>query len=206
VLGNGRKPLVPDRGREPVGHQHVVVIPCQLDLVVSRPVILDPQHVGDQVEYCIPDLHILIPERVRRNNLRVVVVEDRVGRGRVPGLDHAMVPGNHNERDAGRVELFERFEHCRVGFCLRLHRIEEISGVDEDVGFLVDDRIHCRKEIIVHLLFAQVHPGFRIEPVERSEPEMGVSDVDEFHLRNCLVGFYRDIRGEGAWGENETIR
>jgi len=196
VLRNGREPLVLNRGRKPVGHQHVVVILCQFDLVVSRPVILDPKHVRDQVKDRIADLHLLVPEPVRRRDVGVVEFEHRVGRGRVPGLDHAVVPGNHHERDAGRVEPFECFEHGRVGFCLRLYGIEEVARVDEDIRLLFDDRIYCRKEIVIHLFLAQVHSGLRIKPGKSCKTEMGVGDVDEFH-RIFLNGILWDISGRG---------
>ena len=65
--------------------------------------------------------------------------------------------------------------------------------MDEDIRFFFDDRIHCRKEIVVHLLLAQVHAALRIEPVEGCEPEVGVGDVDEIH-RIFPFGFYWDIR------------
>ena len=184
VLRNGREPLVLDRRREPVGHQHVVVTRSQFDLVVRYPVILDPQHVGDQMKHRVANLHLLVPEFVRRRDPGGVVVEDRVGRGRVPGLDHAVVPGDHHERDPGRVEPFERFEHRCVCLRLRLYRIEEVAGMDEDIRFFFDDRIHCRKEIVVHLLLAQVHPALRVKPVERGEAQVGVGDVDEGHFLN----------------------
>ena len=69
--------------------------------------------------------------------------------------------------------------------CLRLHRIEEVARVDEEIRLLPDDRIHCRKEIIVDLLLAHVHAAFRVEPVERGETQVGVGDVDELHFLDC---------------------
>ena len=58
MLGHGCQPLVPDCGRKPVGHQHIVVTRrSQLDLVKGRAVILQAEHIGDQVEGRIPDLH-----------------------------------------------------------------------------------------------------------------------------------------------------
>jgi len=125
-----------------VGHQHVVVTRSQFDLVVRYPVILDPQHVGDQMKHRVANLHLLVPEFVRRRDPGGVVVEDRVGRGRVPGLDHAVVPGDHHNQDASLMEPFERFEHCCIRLRLRLHRVEEIACMDKDVGFLFYNLIY----------------------------------------------------------------
>ena len=86
-----------------------------LDLVIRRPVILDPEHVGDEVEDCVANLDLLVPESVCGCDPGRVVGEDFEGRGGVPGLDHAVVPGDHDERDPCGVEPFERFEHGCVG-------------------------------------------------------------------------------------------
>jgi len=142
VLHHGSEPLVPDRGRKPVGHEHVGMIARELDLVVGRAVVLRPEHVGNQVEDRIPELHVLVPELVGGRDRGRVVLQHLIRRGRVPGLDHAVVPGDHHERDLRRVQPFERFEHGGIGPGLGLHGIEEVACVDEDVGVLPDYYIY----------------------------------------------------------------
>ncbi len=46
--------------------------------------------------------------------------------------------------------------------------IEEVACMDEDVGFLVDDLIYRFEEIVIDLLFPEVHPALGIEAVECS--------------------------------------
>jgi len=80
VLRDGRQPLVLDRGRKPVGHQHIVITGrSQFDLVKGRAVILHPEHIGDEVEDRIPDLNLLVPEFVGRCYFRRMIREDFVG-------------------------------------------------------------------------------------------------------------------------------
>ena len=71
-----------------------------------------------------------------------MVGEDFVGGGRVPRLDHAVVPGDHDERNPGGMESVECFEHGGISPGLGLDDIEEVACVDEDVGFLLDDHIY----------------------------------------------------------------
>jgi hypothetical protein len=75
-----------------------------------------------------------------------------------------VVAGDDDERDSCCVESFEGFENGRVGFGLRFHHIEEVAGVDQGVGFLLNNTIHTGKEILVDLFFPEIHPGFWIEP------------------------------------------
>ena len=81
-----------------MGHKNVVPARREVDRIVGRAVILHPEHVGDQMEDRIPDLHPLVRKLVRGMDLRGVVVEDRERRGSVPGLDHAVVAGHDHER------------------------------------------------------------------------------------------------------------
>jgi len=201
VFGDRRKPLVLYRGCKPVGHEHVIVAAGKLDLVEGRSVILGPEHVRDQVEDRVAVLHLLVPEPVGRRDAGRVVGEDFKRRGGVPGLRHAVVPGDDDERDAGRVEPFERFEHGRVGPGLGLDRIEEVARVDEDIGLVPDNLIDRREEIVIDLLLAQVHPRVRVEPGKCGEAEVRVGDMDELHSLRFLVGVCWHIRGRGAGGK-----
>ena len=201
MLRDGRKPLVLYRCRKAVGHEHVIPAGCQFDRIVGRAVILHAEHVRDQVEDRIPDLHPLVSERVRGVDLRGVVIEDRERRGSVPGLHHAMVAGHDHERDPGFVKPGERVEHGRVGPGLGLDRIEEVARVDEHVGLFPDDHVNRSKEVIVDLLLAQVHPRFRVEPGKCGEAEVRVCDMDELHSLRFLVGVCWHIRGRGAGGK-----
>ena len=79
VLGHGREPLVPDCGREPVGHEDVYVLTRKLNFIECRPVVLDPEPVRDQVEECIADLYLFVPEFVGGSNFRWMIGEDFVG-------------------------------------------------------------------------------------------------------------------------------
>ena len=66
MLCYGCKALVFDRGCKPVGHQHIVITRrSQFDLVKGRAVILNAEHVRDEVEDRIADLHLLVPELIR---------------------------------------------------------------------------------------------------------------------------------------------
>jgi hypothetical protein len=69
-------------------------------------------------------------------------------------------------------------------------------GPNEHVGFQVDDIINRPEKIIVHLLFAEVHAGFRIEAAEGGETQVGIGDVNEFHWI-FLNGILRDILAIG---------
>ena len=60
--------------------------------------------------------------------------------------------------------------------------------MDEDVRFLADDLIDRCEEIIVDLLFPEVHPALGVEAVERGEAKVGVGDVDEFHCVDFYLG------------------
>jgi hypothetical protein len=51
------------------------------------------------------------------------------------------------------------------GFGPGLDDIKEVVDMDEGVGFLVDNYIDCRPEIIIHLL-PEVHPAFVSESGE----------------------------------------
>ena len=96
-------------------------------------------------------------------------------------MSHAVVPGDHDERDTSGVETVECFERRGISPSLGLDDIEEVACVDEHVGFLLDDLIYRFEEIIVHLLLAEVHPAVGIEAVEGGEAQVGVGDVDEVH-------------------------
>jgi len=65
------------------------------------------------------------------------------------------------------MEPVEGFEHGGIGPGLGLDGIEEVAGVDDDVGFLVDNLIYRFGKIIIDLLFPEVHPALGIEAVER---------------------------------------
>jgi len=77
----------------------------------------------------------------------------------------------------------ECFEHGGIRPGLGLDDIEEVTCVDEHVGFLVDDLIYRFEKIVIDLLFPEVHPALGIEAVERGEAQVGVGDVDEVHCR-----------------------
>ena len=96
-----------------------------------------------------------------------MIRKDFVGRCRVPRLDHAVVSGNHDERDAGSLDAVERFEYGSIRPGLGLDGIEEVTRMDEHIGFLVDDLIYRFEEVVIDLLFAEVHPALGIEAVER---------------------------------------
>jgi len=96
-----------------------------------------------------------------------MVGQDFVRRCRVPRLDHAVVPGNHDERDAGSQEPIERFEYRGIGPGFRFDDIKEVACVDEHVGFLVDNLIYRFEEIVIDLLFPEVHAALGVEAIER---------------------------------------
>ena len=196
VFSDGRKPLVLDRRRKAVRHEHVIPARCEFDHIVGRAVILHAEHVGDEVEDRVTVLHPLVPERVRGVDLCGVVIEDRERRGGVPGLHHAVVAGHDHERDPGIGQTRERVEHGGIGPGLGLDRIEEVARVDEHVGLFPDDHVNRSKEVIVDLLLAQVHPRFRVEPGKCGEAEVRVCDMDELH-RICVYRILWNIRGGG---------
>ena len=66
------------------------------------------------------------------------------------------------------VEAVECFEYGRISPGLGFDYIEEIACMDEHVRFLLDDLILRSEEIVIDLLFPQVHPALGIEAVERS--------------------------------------
>jgi len=53
-----------------------------------------------------------------------------------------VVPGKHDERDAGLVEPVECFEYGYVSPGSGFDDIEEVACMDKDIGFLVDDLIY----------------------------------------------------------------
>jgi len=52
------------------------------------------------------------------------------------GLDHAVVPGDHDKRNTGSVEPVECFEHGCICPGPGFDNIEEVACMDEDIGFL----------------------------------------------------------------------
>jgi hypothetical protein len=66
-----------------------------------------------------------------------------------------MVPGNDHERDAACMESSGRSGNGHIGPGPGPDRIKKIARVDEHVGFLPDDRINRRQEIVIDLLLAQ---------------------------------------------------
>lgn len=83
-----------------------------------------------------------------------VVREDFEGGGGVPGLGHAVVAGYDDERDSCLAETFECFQDGCVGFGFWFDGIEEVAGVDEGVGFEVDDVVYGAEEVVVDLLLS----------------------------------------------------
>jgi hypothetical protein len=71
--------------------------------------------------------------------------------------------------DSGSGELVDCFEHGRIGPGLGLDGIEEVACMDEDVGFLLYDLIYRFEEIVMDLLFPEIHPALGIEAVERGQ-------------------------------------
>ncbi len=51
-----------------MGYEDIGVILCQFNFIVCRPVIFDAEHVRDQVEDRIANLHLFVPEFVRRSD------------------------------------------------------------------------------------------------------------------------------------------
>ena len=66
------------------------------------------------------------------------------------------------------MEPIERFEHGRICTGLGLDSIEEVARMDEHIGFLLYDLIYRLEEVVIDLLFPEVHPALGIEAVERS--------------------------------------
>ena len=64
---------------------------------------------------------------------------------------------------------------------LGLDNIEEVARMDEHIGFFSYNDIDRRQEIVIDLLFAEVHPALGIEEIECCEAKVGVGDVDEVH-------------------------
>jgi hypothetical protein len=53
--------------------------------------------------------------------------------------------------------------------------------MDEGIRAVFYDLIHSEEEVIINLLFPQVHAGLGFEPGESGEAQVGVGNVDEFH-------------------------
>jgi len=79
VLRDGCQTLIPDRSRKPVSHQHVIAAAGDLDLIECCAVILRAEHVGNEMEDRVADLHLLVPELVGSGDAGRVVGEDFVG-------------------------------------------------------------------------------------------------------------------------------
>ena len=96
------------------------------------------------------------------------------------------------------MEPFQRFENGRIGPGLRFYRVKKVTGMDEDIRFCLDDLVHCRQEIIIDLLLAEVHPALRVEAVEGGETKVGVGDVDDLHLCFFLICVGYKVSGDAG--------
>jgi hypothetical protein len=67
---------------------------------------------------------------------------------------------------------------------------------------LGDDLIYRFEEVVIDLLFPEVHAALGVVAVERGSAQMCVGDVNEVHLYFC-VEFYGIYEGWG-WSESSA--